>query len=147
MFFIVLPSTISKSYKWNVKKCIKKTCDGLMHAGVLLVFSAAMQMRYEKLHDVCNRYADVMRPESLMQKHMPKKESFIWHVPTGTAICNPVGVGHKALAALLERIREGDMRDATMFQSLRDNFEGANKNFKKSIIVRHPMERLLSIYR
>jgi len=108
---------------------------------------AAMQMRYEKLHDVCNRYADVMRPESLMQKHMPKRESFIWHVPTGTAICNPVGVGHKALAALLERIREGDMRDATMFQSLRDNFEGANRNFKKSIIVRHPMERLLSIYR
>jgi len=108
---------------------------------------AAMQMRYEKLHDICNRYSDVMRPESLMQKIIPKMEAFKWHVPTGTAVCTPVGVGHKAIAALFERIRTGDMHDANMFQSLKDNFEGANRNFKKAIIVRHPMERLLSIYR
>ena len=113
----------------------------------VLVFSAAMQMRYEKLHDICNRYSDVMRPESLMQKIIPKMEAFKWHVPTGTAVCTPVGVGHKAIAALFERIRTGDMHDANMFQSLKDNFEGANRNFKKAIIVRHPMERLLSIYR
>ena len=48
-------------------------------------------MRYEKLHDICNRYADVMRPESLMASVNPKMEAFQWQPSYHIAMCTPSG--------------------------------------------------------
>lgn len=113
----------------------------------LYYFAAAMQMRYEKLHDMCNRYSDVMRPESLMQKHMPEKEAFQWQPPKDIALCTPTGVGQKAMMALFERQRNPEIAENAAMQALKENYVGASKSYKKSIMVRHPMERLLSVYR
>jgi len=108
---------------------------------------AAMEMRYEKLHDLCNRYADVMRPESLMQTVEPKSESFQWQPTHHIAMCTPSGMGQSAIKALFERVRSADMSESSALQALKDNYMGAQRHFKKAIMVRHPMERLLSVYR
>jgi len=108
---------------------------------------AAMQMRYEKLHDICNRYADVMRPESLMASITPKMEAFQWQPIHNIAICTPSGMGQSAIKSLFERMRTADMHENLKMKALKDNFDGAQKHFKKAIMVRHPMERLLSVYR
>jgi len=108
---------------------------------------AAMQMRYEKLHDICNRYADVMRPESLMASVTPKMEAFQWQPIHNIAICTPSGMGQSAIKSLFERMRTADMHENLKMKALKDNFDGAQKHFKKAIMVRHPMERLLSVYR
>jgi len=107
----------------------------------------AMQMRYEKLHDICNRYADVMRPESLMASINPKMEAFQWQPTHNIAICTPSGMGQSAIKSLFERVRTADTFENMKLQALKENFMGAQKNFKKGIMVRHPMERLLSVYR
>jgi len=107
----------------------------------------AMQMRYEKLHDICNRYADVMRPESLMASVNPKMEAFQWQPSYHIAMCTPSGMGQSAIRSLFERVRTADMSENMAMQALKDNFMGAQRNFKKAIMVRHPMERLLSVYR
>jgi len=108
---------------------------------------AAMQMRYEKLHDMCNRYSDVMRPESLMQTVLPKKEAFQWQPPKDIALCTPTGLGQKAMTALFERQRNPEIAENAAMQALKENYVGASKSYKKAIMVRHPMERLLSVYR
>lgn len=104
-----------------------------------------MQVRWEKLSDVCNKYSDVMRPESLMKDHVPNKDGFVWHKPTSLALCTPYGVGKSAFEALFMRIRNaGDIDDNT---ALKENYLHTANSYKKAIMVRHPMERLLSIYR
>jgi len=107
----------------------------------------AMQMRYEKLHDICNRYADVMRPESLMQTVIPKMEAFQWQPTHHIAMCTPSGMGQSAIKSLFDRMRTGDAAESMALQALKENYMGAQKSFKKAIMVRHPMERLLSVYR
>jgi len=111
---------------------------------------AAMQMRFENLHDMCNRYSDVMRPESLMTKttsQRPKKEGFYWNPSLGIAFCSATGIGQKGMAALFERLKSSDVMENAAREALAENYENASKNYKKAIMVRHPMERLLSVYR
>merc|ERR1719450_1422287 len=82
----------------------------------------AMQMRYEKLHDICNRYADVMRPESLMASVNPKMEAFQWQPSHHIAMCTPSGMGQSAIRSLFERVRTADMSENMAMQALKDNF-------------------------
>ena len=105
-------------------------------------------MRFEKLHDLCNAFGDVMRPESLMKKHLPQRQDFHWDSSSRLALCSPHGVGRKAFESLFFRAREaGDNKINSDMKALKENFPIANKMFKKAVIVRHPMERLLSVYR
>lgn len=125
----------------------KKVAMFLKSTPYLYYFAAAMQMRYEKLHDICNRYSDVMRPESLMQTIMPQKEAFQWQPSKDIALCTPTGLGQKGMTALFERLRNPDVAENAAMQALKENYVGAMKSYKKAIMVRHPMERLLSVYR
>ena len=105
-------------------------------------------MRYDKIRDKCNKFADVMRPESYLGKHMPKKEAYQWDSSSRIGICNPYGVGKQAFEALFMRSREADDNKVNSdIQGLKENFKTANKLFTKAVIVRHPMERLLSVFR
>ena len=111
-------------------------------------FSDAMDARYHKLREVCNEYADVMRAESLMKDDMPKKDNFVYEANQWIAFCNLDGIGKKSFDGLMARLQKGDNNaDVTVRQGLQNNFAGTHKRFKKALMVRHPMERILSVYR
>ena len=113
-----------------------------------LHISDALDARYHKLRDVCNEYADVMRAESLMKDQMPKKDNFVYDVNSWIAFCNLDGIGKKGFEGLMQRLQRGDNNnDSPIRQGLKNNFAGTHKRFKKALMVRHPMERILSVYR
>jgi len=108
----------------------------------------AMDARYHKLRDVCNEYADVMRAESLMKDDMPKSGNFVYDTNEWIAFCHMDGIGKKSFEGLFQRLQRGDNNaDQTIRQGLKNNFAGTHKRFKKALMVRHPMERILSVYR
>lgn len=107
----------------------------------------AMDARYHHLRDVCNGYTDVMRPESSMQNVLPHLDDFMWDSGSNVAMCTPYGVGKKAFEALFIRHRTAEDSYTSDMSSLKGNYKTANKKFRKVIMARHPMERVLSIYR
>ena len=106
-------------------------------------------MRHEKLQDICNGYSDVMRPESFIEKEMPEENQFVYDVHSHIAFCNIHGIGYKAFITLMDRNfdTKEDNPFATETQGRKQNWAVANKKYRKAIMVRHPMERLLSVYR
>ena len=106
-----------------------------------------MDARYLKLQEVCNQNADVMMPSSYVQKHESKPTNFLIETDSDIAFCNLQGVGSRSFEALFMRHRAhsagADMKRTAFYE----NFAKAHKNYKKAIMVRHPMERLISVYR
>jgi len=122
--------------------------DPKLAAGESYNAKDALDARYHKLRDVCNEYADVMRAESLMKDQMPKKDNFVYDVNSWIAFCNLDGIGKKGFEGLMQRLQRGDNNnDSPIRQGLKNNFAGTHKRFKKALMVRHPMERILSVYR
>merc|ERR1712004_535562 len=83
-----------------------------------------------------------------MKDEMPRRENFVYDTNEWIAFCNIDGIGKKGFEGLMERLRRGDNNnDAPVRQGLKNNFAGVHKRFKKALMVRHPMERILSVYR
>ena len=111
--------------------------------------SDAMDLRYLKLQDTCNKYFDVMRPESLMRNEMPPEQNFAFDARSKIAFCKNHGIGYKAFEALFFKnyIPDQDQGFAVDASARKENWAGLSKTYKFAIMVRHPMERLLSVYR
>ena len=108
----------------------------------------AMQARYEGLRETCIKYSDFMRPERLMKSTVPKFESMIFHTGSNMAFCTLDKVAKKSFETLFFRAREGQSRSQDdRLKSIKLQYPRVVKDMKKAIIVRHPMERLISAYR
>ena len=94
---------------------------------------------------MCHLYSDKMRPESKATITKPTDRFSFGYYPTKSlAVCTLPGVASKWIHSLLAKA------DPNIDQSRKD-FRGAYpkimESLKKVILVRHPMERLVSIYR
>jgi len=109
----------------------------------------AMDARHLKLQEVCNKYGDPMIPEYSMQSHVPPSTSFVIYPKEKIAFCGLSGVAKTGFAGLFERIRKADDPDTSDYAGFhnKDTYHTTHRKYKKAIFVRHPMERLISVYR
>ena len=108
-----------------------------------------MDARHLKLQDVCNKYGDPMIPEYMMQSHVPPSTSFVIYPKEKLAFCGLSGVAKTGFTALFDRIRQASDPDTVDYAGWhqKETYQSTNKKYKKAIFVRHPMERLISVYR
>ena len=108
-----------------------------------------MDARHLKLQEVCNKYGDPMIPEYSMQSHVPPSTSFVIYPKEKIAFCGLNGVAKQGFTGLFDRIRKADDPDTGDYASFhdKDTYAHTHKKYKKAIFVRHPMERLISVYR
>ena len=96
---------------------------------------------------LCHLYADKMRPESKATTQTPiDRSAFLYYPAKAFAVCMIPGVARNGIKALLSK---GDQNEATSAQS-RTKFNHVYpkimEELKNVIFVRHPLERLLSVY-
>ena len=110
-----------------------------------------------------------MIPEYRSHTLVPPKDSFIINPKTRIALCGLDGLAKKSFKALFDRIRSAADKwalfliginfiaicsnnvlicsDSHEYKGWEDNYIATAKSYKKAIFVRHPMERLISVYR
>merc|ERR1711997_593960 len=80
---------------------------------------------------------------------MPPEQNFAFDARSKIAFCKNHGIGYKAFEALFFKnyIPDQDQGFAVDASARKENWAGISKTYKYAIMVRHPMERLLSVYR
>ena len=108
----------------------------------------AMQLRYDGLKEVCMKYSDFMRPERVAMSQSPSLEAVVFHGESQFQFCTLDKVARKSFKTLFFRMKEGATK-ANMDKEKRYKMEYPKhvKDLKKAIVVRHPLERLVSAYR
>ena len=100
------------------------------------------------MKEVCNRYADKMRPESLVHEHVPKhRDSFLYYPVKTFAFCQNPGVATKGVHTFLYSGEIGAPAAGVSQSGFTQRFPEILKWIKQAIVVRHPLERLVSVYR
>lgn len=107
----------------------------------------AMQKRYEGLREQCIKMSDFMRPERLVSEAIPKKESLLLHPSSEMMVCPLDQVAAKTMNTFFTRIREPGNEYENKIKSFKINFPRSANGLKRAIVVRHPLERLVSAYR
>ena len=86
-----------------------------------------------------------MRPESKASVTKPSdRSSFVYYPTKQFTVCTLPGVASDAVKSLLNK---GDNNADENRKTFRLEYPKIMEKLKKVIVVRHPMERLVSIYR
>ena len=97
---------------------------------------------------VCNQYADKMRGESLLHEILPKShKNFLYYPVKKFAFCQLPGVGSKSVHSFLFAGEMGKPGSSGGQEAFSGQFPKIMRFVKSAMVVRHPMERLISIYR
>ena len=103
--------------------------------------------RYNLMKDVCHRYADKMRGESIMHEKVPTShQNFLFYPVKKFANCQMMGIGSKTVKTFFYTGEMGKPA-GTSQESFVIQFPGIMKYIRNTIVVRHPLERLISVYR
>lgn len=105
----------------------------------------AMAKRRKHLVKVCQKYADIMTPESIMRTKEPPQDNYFFYPKTKMAFCGMPGVAQNRMKRL-SQIEMNDELNKEMVK-FQIGFPKSLKTTKKVILVRHPLERLVSAYR
>lgn len=101
--------------------------------------------RKSELHELCHIYADKMRPESKATiTKASDRNRFVYYPTKSFTVCTIPGIASEAMKTLLTK---GDPNLDESKRELRQSFPKMIESLKKVILVRHPMERLVSVYR
>ena len=112
------------------------------------VAKAAMEERYAALRERCKVYGDFMRPERQLITHATTAaESVLYNARNGLALCTLPGVARRGFGALFERLRGADRTEEAKRSNFEALFPASMRGVKRAIMVRHPLERLVSAYR
>ena len=94
---------------------------------------------------MCHIYADKMRPESKATITKPTDRlGFVYYPTKSFTVCTIPGVASQGIKTLLSK---GDPNLDKSKAEFRQSFPKIMESLKKVILVRHPMERLVSVYR
>lgn len=107
----------------------------------------AMESRYNLMRDVCNRYADKMRGESILHESKPKAHSnFLFYPVKNFAFCQSPGVATKSVKIFFYSGEMGKAGQSSQ-ETFTVQFPFIMNRVNTAVVVRHPLERLVSIYR
>ena len=99
------------------------------------------------MKEVCSRYADKMRPESILHESKPKAyTNFLYYPVKKFTFCQIPGVASKSNRVFLYTGEMGHPGGSSQ-EAFQTQFPKIMKWTKSAIVVRHPLERILSIYR
>ena len=108
----------------------------------------AMEERYAALRERCAVYGDFMRPERhLTTAVTTAAEAVLYDPRNDLALCTLPGAARGSLEALFGRLRDvntGSDVKRSRFELL---FPATMGGVRRAIMVRHPLERLVSAYR
>ena len=94
---------------------------------------------------MCHLYSDRMRPESKATVSKPSENSVFVYYPTKSfTVCSISGVETEGIKSLLSK---GDPHLDEKRNDFRSSYPNVMESLKKVVLVRHPMERLISVYR
>ena len=112
------------------------------------VAKEAMEERYAALRERCKVYGDFMRPERHMVTHATTAaESVLYDARNDLALCTVPGVARRGFGALFDRIRGASRAEDAKRANFEARFPATMRDVKRAIMVRHPLERLVSAYR
>ena len=111
-----------------------------------------MEERVNILKRACLRYSDPFRPESVIIKTKPRRlgsEVVYLHGRQFTAsVCIPHKVGSHAWGKFATSFNNAKyLNEEKQKEFLALNFESRASKSVRVVVVRHPLERLLSVYR
>ena len=99
------------------------------------------------MRELCHLYADKMRPESKAVATRPiDRSAFLYYPAKSFAVCTIPGVEDEGIKTLLSKGDEDEDAAAQSRTKFNTNYPKIMEELKKVILVRHPMERLLSVY-
>ena len=99
------------------------------------------------MKEVCNRYADKMRGESILHESRPKAHTnFLFYPVKGFAFCQSPGVATKSIKIFFYAGEMGKPGQSSQ-ETFTNQFPSIMKRVNNAVVVRHPLERLVSIYR
>ena len=108
----------------------------------------AMEERYAALRERCKVYGDFMRPERQLVTHATTAAgSVLYEARHDLAFCAVPGVGRRGFGALFERLKGASREEDAKRGNFRAHFPKSMRGVKRAIMVRHPLERLVSAYR
>lgn len=115
--------------------------------GAIYNAKKAMDERYRQMKEMCHKYSDVLRPESIIGLQIPQTENFIYDDSSNTVFCPLESIAAKSFHTLFQRVTRSSQSDPHRLENFKHSFPKSMKDKKRGIIVRHPMERLVSVYR
>ena len=99
------------------------------------------------MKELCHLYADKMRPESKAVATRPIDRSvFLYYPAKSFAVCMTPGVEEQGIKTVLSKGDENEDTAAQGRTKFNTGYPKVMEELKKVILVRHPMERLLSVY-
>lgn len=107
----------------------------------------AMEKRFEALQNTCMKYSDFMRPERGMLNQDVPYERYLYDPQSDFAMCKVDRVAKQSFTTFFNRGYVGGATVDGKKSSFKNNFPRSLQDAKKAIIVRHPLERLVSAYR
>ncbi len=107
----------------------------------------AMERRYEGLRERCKHYSDFLRPELTTTTTEPVIGDLLVHPPSDLVFCPLNMVASKSVNTFFQRIRDPGHDYENKIKIFKATFPRSAKNMKRAILVRHPLERIVSAYR
>lgn len=112
------------------------------------VAKKAMERRLSALRETCLKYGDFMRPEYFVTlQNQTLSDDILYDPSREMALCPVPTVARGSLQTLFERIKGSDREAHNKFANFKTMYPSSMKNAKRAIMVRHPLERLVSAYR
>merc|ERR1719195_622069 len=112
-----------------------------------------MEKRKKHIQETCQRFADVMTPTSLLTSYLPTKPNQLHvHTEKKVMIYAIPGVGSEFYRSFVMKSQTAGVGKSgggsEFLKGISEEVERGLKNIKKkAIVVRHPLERLVSTYR